>query len=87
MVVVAVRHVAGVPTRFFSGDCGHGVHLGAGVLAIIVSNCGSSGVDPRVQVVHGVLPFCHLGHPILTHWHTKGRKLEQILLTEAPNKN
>lgn len=74
-------------TGFLPADGGgHGVELGAGVLAILVSDCGSSRVDPRVQVIHGVLPFGHLGHPAVafTHCHTKGRRSEQILLTEAP---
>lgn len=76
-------------TGFLPADGGgHGVELGAGVLAILVSDCGSSRVDPRVQVIHGVLPFGHLGHPAVafTHCHTKGRRSEQILLTACPHR-
>lgn len=60
--------------------------LRAGELAILVSDSGSSRIDSRVQVIHGVLPFGHLGHPTvpLTHCHTKGMKSEQIRLTETP---
>lgn len=66
-MVTNVQSLTGLHAADSSGRC---VVLGGGVLAaIIISHCGCSGLNTRVDTIHSLLPLCHLHHPTVEITH------------------